>query len=184
MRRGGDDAAALGLRRLAGERAVRSLDDARRRMLVDAALEIGREAAHQVQAAHGSLGVGRLAAALGVRVEQSLAEGGWPGTVVFADYMARPPTVRLYRRPIAALQRRLGSGDLRPAFLAHELFHHWEGRHPEQAPGRRLRVPLWSLGPLRLTTGLPALSEIAAGAFAEELLGARHPGGLLEALTA
>ncbi|MFO1079631.1 MAG: hypothetical protein U1E23_03255 [Reyranellaceae bacterium] len=173
----------VGLRRLDGDRRAARLPAADRRTLVRGALTIGREAAHQVQARHGNLTVGRLAAALGVAVEESWEEGGWGSVTVFADYTPRPPKATLYLRAIGGLQRLLRSADLRPAFLAHELFHHWEGQHPELAPARRLRIPAWSLGPLRRTTALASLSEIAADAFAEELLGARHPAGLREALT-
>ena len=177
-------AVQFGLRRLEADRRSAVLSLAERRSLVLGALTLGREAAHAVQAEHGGLGIGRLAAALGVRVEESLGEGGWGNVTVYAEYTRRPPKATLYRRAIAGLQRRLRCDDLRPAFLAHELFHHWEGLHPDLAPARRLRIPRWSLGPLRRTTSLPGLSEIAADAFAEELLGDRHPAGLLEALTA
>jgi hypothetical protein len=88
--------------------------------------------------------------------------------VVFADYMPRPPRIRLFRPAIAALDRRLAdypeslAEGTRPIFLAHELFHHWEELHP----GRAL---------LRLHRDR-RLPEIAAGAFAQELLGLRcHP---------
>jgi len=42
------------------------------------------------------------------------------------------------------------------------------------------RVAILTLGPFRLTTGLSSLAEIAAGAFAQNLLGLRHHPKLLD----
>ena len=124
-----------------------------------------------------------------MRVETIEGEGGYGTVSVFADYVVRPPRIRLYARPIARLDRhlgdypdrdRLGDGGTRPVFVAHELFHHLEGLDPARALARRQRVATWTVGPLRLTTSLASLAEIAAGAFAQSLLGLRHHPKLLD----
>jgi len=111
---------------------------------------------------------------MGVAVETSDRDGGYGTVIVFADYTPRPPRIRLYRAAIAALDARLDghpdrdllSAGTRTVFLAHELFHHWEALHPDQVPSRRDRT----------------LSEMAADAFAQSLLGLRHHPALLEKL--
>jgi hypothetical protein len=141
--------------------------------LIDAAA-LGLEVARQVRAEFGDVDLDTLAERMGVAVEMSDRDGGYGTVIVFADYTPRPPTIRLYRAAITALDARLGGypdRDLLPAgtrtvFLAHELFHHWEALHPDRAPSRRDR----------------ALSEMAAGAFAQGLLGLRHHPALLEKL--
>jgi hypothetical protein len=141
--------------------------------LIDATA-LGLEAARQVRAEFGDVDLDTLAERMGVTVETSDRDGGYGTVIVFADYTPRPPTVRLYRAAIASLDARLGTypdRDLLPdgtraVFLAHELFHHWEALHPERAPSR-----------------YRALSEAAAGAFAQSLLGLHHPPSLLEKLS-
>ena len=138
------------------------------------ATALGLEAARQVRAEFGDVDLDMLVERMGVAVETSDRDGGYGTVIVFADYTPRPPTIRLYRGAIATLDARLGTypdRDLLPdgtraVFLAHELFHHWEALHPDQAPSRRDR----------------ALSEAAAGAFAQSLLGLRHPPSCLEKL--
>ena len=139
--------------------------------MIDAAA-LGLEAARQVRAEFGDVDRDTLAERMGVAVEMSDRDGGYGTVIVFADYAPRPPRIRLYRAAIATLDGRLGAYSdrdllptgMRTVFLAHELFHHWEALHPDQAPSRRDR----------------ALSEMAAGAFAQGLLGLRHHPSLLE----
>ena len=59
--------------------------------------------------------------------------------------------------------------------MAHELYHHLDGA--EQTPlTDRLSVEVLRIGQLVLRRPLPLLEELAAGAFAQSLLGLRfHP---------
>jgi hypothetical protein len=133
---------------------------------------LGRDAARQLRGQFGNVDIDALAGLLGVAVETVDADGGYGTVIVFADYTPRPPLVRLYRPAIAALDARLEAypdrallpQGSRPVLLAHELFHHWEALHPDQAP------------PMR------AQSETAADAFAQALLGLRHSPDLIERL--
>jgi hypothetical protein len=53
--------------------------------------------------------------------------------------------------------------------IAHEMFHFIEGKNKEIYT-RKTKIRLWQLGPLKNDSGLVALGEIAAMAFAKELL--------------
>jgi hypothetical protein len=97
----------------------------------------------------------------------------------FAEYKPRPPGIRLYDRGLAALdyavsgslaKRLLGSATPQDVFIAHELYHHVEAIGPGVSIARRHQATLFRIGRWRWRTGIAALAEIAAGAFAQSLL--------------
>ena len=179
----------LGLLELERDRQFHRIAPLDRQRLVRIALDAGVEAANGLRTAAGSESPRQIANRLGVRVDTIEDEGGYDTVSVFADYVARPPCIRLYARAIARLDCHLedypdgdqlvGTGT-RPVFVAHELFHHLEALDPARALARRQRVAILTLGPFRLTTGLSSLAEIAAGSFAQNLLGLRHHPKLLD----
>jgi hypothetical protein len=181
--------AALGLVELQADRQFHRIGEAERRPLVDDALACGRESARAVRASFGEAEPLALADRLGVQVRVIEGEGGFGRVAVFADYVPRPACIRLYASAIEALDRhlaaypdhdRLAATGTRAVFLAHELFHHLEGQRPAQALAARHRVALFTFGPLKPTTGLSSLPEIAAGAFAQHLLTLRYHPKLLD----
>ncbi|TXL77194.1 hypothetical protein FHP25_10550 [Vineibacter terrae] len=179
---------ALGLVELQADRQFHRIPQAARQPLVEDALASGEQAARAGRAAHGTDDPQVLARRLGVRVEVVAGEGGFGSVSVFADYVKRPPCIRLYAPAIDALDRRLEAypdrdrlaAGTRAVFLAHELFHHVEGQQPSRALAARHRVALFALGPLKPTVGLASLAEIAAGAFAQHLLSLRYHPKLLD----
>src|SRR5882757_8036382 len=101
----------------------------------------------------------------------------------FAEYRPRPPHIMLYDRGIAPLERGLANSEQllgratpRDVFVAHELYHHAEAIRSEVPIARRHQPTLFRIGNWRWRTGVAALAEIAAGAFAQSLLDLpRHP---------
>ena len=103
----------------------------------------------------------------------------------FAEYRPRPPRIMLYDRGIAPLERELasslakrllGRATPRDVFVAHELYHHAEAIRSEAPIARRHQATLFRIGNWRWRTGIAALAEIAAGAFAQSFLDLpRHP---------
>jgi hypothetical protein len=97
----------------------------------------------------------------------------------FAEYQERPRRIRLYRRGLAPLDRvvtgglaarLLGQATPQDVFIAHELFHHFEATRAETPIARRYQPTLFRIGRWHWRTGIAALAEIAAGAFAQALL--------------
>src|SRR3954453_5837380 len=95
----------------------------------------------------------------------------------FAEYRPRPPRIMLYSRGIAPLERTLagserllGRATPRDVFVAHELYHPAEAIRSEIPIARRHQPTLFRIGSWRWRTGVAALAEIAAGAFAQSLL--------------
>jgi len=180
---------ALGLLELEEDRQFRRIAAGDRHRLVDVALEAGASAARTVRQTLGPACPDDIAGRLGIEVKTIDGEGGFGTIAVFADYVPRPASVRLYAPAMAALDAGLDvypdrdgldTTGTRPVFLAHELFHHLEGLRPSHALAARYRVALLTIGPLKLTAGLSSLAEIAAGAFAQHLLGLRYHPKLLD----
>lgn len=180
---------ALGLLELEEDRQFHRIAAGDRQRLVDVALDEGAAAARTIRQMFGPACPDDIASRLGVQVKTIDGEGGFGSVVVFADYVPRPASIRLYAPAIAVLDAGLddypdrdglGTTGTRPVFLAHELFHHLEGLRPAHALAVRHRVALLAIGPLTLTSGLSSLAEIAAGAFAQHLLGLRYHPKLLE----
>jgi hypothetical protein len=97
----------------------------------------------------------------------------------FAEYRPRPPRIVLYNRGLAPLEevlvgtmatRLLGRATPRDVFIVHELYHHADAIRPGTPIARRYRPTLFRIGNWHWRTGIAALAEIAAGAFAQSLL--------------
>jgi hypothetical protein len=85
----------------------------------------------------------------------------------------------LYSRGLAPLElnftgscaaQLLGRATPRNVFIAHELYHHIEAIRPDVPIARRYQPSLFRIGKWHWRTGIAALAEIAAGAFAQSLL--------------
>lgn len=173
----GMGAQALGLLQLRSDPQFPRIEPGRCQALVKAALDDGCLLAADVK---GNLGPDPafIAASCGVPVIDSEGEAGFGSTVVFAEYATRPPSITLYGPAIRRLDANiaeLGIIGTRPIFLAHELYHHFDSTRSVPL-SRRHRVNIFRVGSWAWTSGLTSLAEIAAGAFAQELLGLSfHP---------
>lgn len=175
---------ALGLAQLRADPQFGRIAAGRRDALVAAALEDGRFLAADVIASLGA-DPAFIAASCGIPVIDSEETAGYGSVVVFAEYATRPPAITLYapaiRRLDAALARAGAPGGVRETrslFLAHELYHHFDCTRSVPL-ARRHPVRLFGIGRWAWTSGLTSLPEIAAGAFAQALLGlAFHPKSL------
>ena len=175
---------ALGLLQLRGDPQYRRIPVERRVESVEAALEDGRAFADRARDRWGS-DPATIAACCDVPVIHSEDDAGFGSTIVHAEYRTRPPSIRLYLPAIRHLDRlvlqqggraRLGIDQTAPVFLAHELYHHFDCTRSSAPLSRQYRVRLFGIGPWSWTSGLSSLLEIAAGAFAQQLLGLSfHP---------
>jgi len=129
---------------------------------------------------------------LGIQVIASREPSGFGSTVVYAEYGGKPPRILLYETSIAKIEARvrserigelLGCTDCRPIFVAHELYHHLDLARCDDSIARRERVAVLRLGRFSWTSGIAALAEIAAGAFAQRLVALRFHPKLLDLIT-
>ena len=182
--------ASAGLLQLRSDPQFLRIEPERHASLVEAALADGRFLAADVRSNRGS-DPASIAASCNVPVTDSEGEAGFGSIVVFAEYAARPPSITLFSPAIRRLDARitgenaarLGISGTRAIFLAHELYHHFDCTRSEPL-SRRHRVRIFSLGSWTWTSGLTSLAEIAAGAFAQELLGLSFHPKLLDSLLA
>jgi hypothetical protein len=174
----------LGRLILAADPQIARIAPEQRDRLVDAALGDGESMAGVVSRQWGP-DPERVAQQIGLPVVDSQEEGGYGSTVVYAEYGGRRPRIVLYRLALARLDRQLAQHETgeqlglvtaRPVYLSHELYHHFDLARAQASIAQRTRVVQFRLGRFRWTSGVAALAEIAAGAFAQRLLGLRfHP---------
>ena len=136
----------------------------------------GREWARRTAAEYGTRSPRELAGKMGLKVKRPDTPTGG-GQVIFAQFV-RPDEITVYMdciRRASALAaesgcRLLEEETLFDVLLAHELFHAVEERHDREIYTRTEKVELWKK-PFSNRSSIACLSEMAAMAFAGELLG-------------
>jgi hypothetical protein len=174
---------ALGLVMLRNDPHGWRLDRATQFAAVRDALADGDATAKALRARFCGLAPRQIASELGVPIEVSDDDPMVGPLWRFAEYRQKPPRILLYSRGLAPLDRvlvgdlakqMLGRATPRDVFVAHELFHHAEAIRADPPIARRYRPTLLRIGRWRWRTGIAALAEIAAGAFAQSLLDLPH----------
>ena len=155
------------------------------------AAQFGRQASEGVAARFGAMDPIAIVRALEVRLTWSDEAHLFGKIVRTSTYAHRTRTITIYTSSVEEMNRALAAPDLAsvlevrdvgPVYIAHELFHHLE----EESLGRAanlFRITTLKLGPFALRSGIGQLSEIAADAFAQRLLGLRDVPRLLDYVT-
>lgn len=175
----------LGLVMLEADVHARRLDRATQLAAVRDALADGAATAEALRAGFPDLAPHEIADHLNVAVAETDDDPLVGPLWRFAEYQERPARILLYSRGLAPLGgviagrlavRLLGQATPRDVFMAHELFHHIEATRSDTPIARRYQPALFRIGGWQWQTGVAALAEIAAGAFAQSLLDLRcHP---------
>jgi hypothetical protein len=182
---------AIGMLLLREDPQFHRIDAGDAPLLVEAALDDGCRLASATRLTCG-VAPAAIAERNAVRVVEVSEAHDYGTTVVYAEYIERPPQIRLFLPAIGALNRYLtdrelshaiGLSDVVSVFLAHELYHHLDCLRDTGRLAARYRVPLLRLGPVQWTSGLASLPEIAAGAFAQRLLGLLYHPKILDLIT-
>lgn len=169
----------LGLGMLAADPHAWRLDRATQIAAVSDALADGIATAANLRMRFADLSPEQIARELRVPVETTESDPMVGSIWRFAEYRPRPPRIVLYARGLGPLERSLtgtrtaqllGQATPRDVFVAHELYHHIESVRSETPIARRYTPTLFRIGNWHWRTGIAALSEIAAGAFAQSLL--------------
>ena len=179
----------LGLLQLSQDPQYPRIPADRHGALVEAALNDGYSLADRARDQWGDVPA-NIAARCGVPIVHSEEDAGFGSIVVYADYASRPHSITLYLPAIRELDRLLAGhsapaceiGSTVPIFLAHELYHHFDCLRGSERLARRHTVEIFGIGAWRWTSGLSSLCEIAAGAFAQRLLGLSFHPKVLELL--
>ena len=169
---------ALGLLALSSDVQFHRIPEAQRSEWVEQALQDGRYLAERACQQWGSDPF-VVAARCNLPIMESHTEAGFGRTVIYAEYAVSPPSITLYTPAIRRLDALIakhsrfhwGIDQTTPVFLAHELYHHFDCMRGKETLIRRHPVSIMKLGRWTWTAGLTTLPEIAAGAFAQQLLG-------------
>lgn len=135
----------------------------------------GREWADRIAGEYGTKNPGELAEKLGMKVKTPRTPVGG-GVVLFAQFV-QPDEITIFTDCVDKAGRLeeesgcpiLEKERLTSILLAHELFHAVEERHAEEIYTRTEKVELWRK-PFSNRSAIACLSEIAAMAFAQQLL--------------
>lgn len=172
-------AETLALALLRGDPHSWRLDNATQLAAARDSLTDGRRTAEVLRGRFSGLTPRQIAHELGVAVEASDDDPIVGSLWRFADYRQRPPRIVLFSRGLAPLnrvlvgdvaERMLGRATLQDIFVSHELFHHAEAIRADPPIAQHYRPTLLRIGRWHWRTGIAALAEIAAGAFAQTLL--------------
>lgn len=153
-----------------------------------AAQKCGMDLAHKARQEWGAVSCQEMAEQLGVRVERLPMPDG-EGMLTFAMFH-EPDLIQIFTDNAAATElliresggiECLGKVDICEMLLAHELFHALQAREQSLYVDRKL-VRLWKLGPFERHSKLLSLEEVAAMAFAQELLQINHTPYLYDVL--
>lgn len=148
------------------------------RALAEQAIICGRTYAKRVSEEHNSTNPLQILQKLGVKIQFADIPAN-TDRVLFAEFL-EPDEVFVYMDAVDKAEKLMEEGvrkvltgqfDLQQTLLAHELFHVLEIRDKEEIFTQAYKHPLWKIGPLKNTSKVLALGEIAAMAFAQELCG-------------
>ena len=142
-----------------------------------AARKCGMDLAHLARREWGTISCQEMADRMGVRVQRLPMPDG-DGMLTFAMFH-EPDLIQVFTDNAAATElliresggtEYLGEVDICEMLLAHELFHAMQLNHPDLYVNQK-HIRLWKIGPFERYSALLSLEEVAAMAFAEELLG-------------
>lgn len=152
--------------------------DEQRRSWMEQALACGKTYADKVCETYQTTNPKELARAMGMEVTYPT----YPekaDRVLFAEYR-EPNKIHIYMDAVSKAKPYLDQPDIRQILtdhlhvadllLSHELFHHVEELYKKEIFTKTETIRLWSVGPLHNDSQIIALSEIAAMAFAQQLI--------------
>ncbi|MFA6548712.1 MAG: hypothetical protein WCT39_02100 [Candidatus Margulisiibacteriota bacterium] len=158
---------ALAYLELAEDRTFQKLPEAKKMELVKQALAIGDETAEQILKEHKTSDPRRIASNLGVKVL-----GGEKGKG--AKYQRNKKEITVYRNFHERLLREVKSAQLSEhlikSLVAHELFHFLEHSQLGEVY-KKFKFESWRIGPYARENYIKGLSDVAAQAFTQTLLG-------------
>lgn len=144
--------------------------------MIKKASECGRQQAIELKEKYGVCTCSQYAEKLGLTVSQ-IEENNAKDYILFAKFNS-PGTISINISNIKEAEEVVKKENLNflieeikieDILIAHEMFHFIEAKNNELYTSTA-KIILWKLGPIKYNSGLVALGEIAAMAFAKKLL--------------
>lgn len=155
----------------------KKVSDVQKVEFIQKAYQSGIDLAKEVKDKYGSITMKKLADKLSLVIKRE-DSGGSHDYIVFAKYNY-PNVITLYMKNIDAMNAfmkeeklvsLLDNVNVEDVLLAHEMYHYFED-NKDAMYAKDTKVTLWKIRKFEYTSGLIALGEIAAMAFAKALLG-------------
>lgn len=152
------------------------VNDKEKAEMIEKANECGREEAIKLKEKYGIKSCGEYADSLGLTISE-IEEKNSDDYILFAKFNS-PNKISICINNVKKAEEMVKKENLKllieevkieDVLIAHEMFHFIEVKNKELYT-RKTKIRLWQLGPLKNESGLVALGEIAAMAFAKELL--------------
>lgn len=154
----------------------KKIDNDLKEEMILKANKCGQDAAKKIRESYGNISIKDIAKKLSLNVTYKDAKG-MDNYIVFACYNS-PNKITVFRENIKMamhfikeekLENKLNNVNLEDILIAHEMFHYLEENNKEMYSNQE-KIVLWKLGKFNYKSKLIALGEIAAMAFAKELL--------------
>lgn len=160
---------ALAYLELARDKIFQKLAEEEKNKLVKEVLAIGDEAAGWVSTEYGTDDPRKIAVKMGLRIF-----GEEKKSLRRSEYRREKKEIAISRKFHEKLLREVQSKELLERLLklvvAHELFHHLEAERIGEVY-RRYKFKVWKFGPFMREKYIEGLSDVAAQAFTQTLLG-------------
>lgn len=160
---------ALAYLELARDKIFQKLAEEEKNKLVKEVLAIGDEAAGWVSTEYGTDDPRKIAVKMGLRIF-----GEEKKSLRRSEYRREKKEIAISRKFHEKLLREVQSKELLERLLklvvAHELFHHLEAERIGEVY-RRYKFKVWKFGPFMREKYIKGLSDVAAQAFTQTLLG-------------
>lgn len=160
---------ALAYLELAKDKLFKKIPEEEKPKLIEEVMAVGDETARWAAKEYGTADPRKIAGKMGVRV---LGEG--KPSLLRSEYRREKKEIAVSRKFHEKLLREVSSQELSEHLLkfivAHELFHHIEADRIG-AVYQRYKFRAWKIGPFTREKYLKGLSDVAAQAFTQTLLG-------------
>ena len=164
------------------------VSDEEKTEMIEKANECGRQEAMSLKEKYGIKSCGEYASSLGIAISD-IEEKNSDDYILFAKFNT-PNQVSINVSNVKKAKETIKEGNVsflidevnvEDVLIAHEMFHFIEGNNKEIYT-KSVKIRLWKLGPIKYDSGLVALGEIAAMAFAKELLSLTYYPNLFDIL--
>lgn len=164
------------------------ITDKEKAEMIEKANECGQEEAVALKEKYGLKSCREYAENLGLTITE-IEERNSDDYILFAKFNS-PNKISICSNNVKAAEEMVKKENLNllidgvkieDVLMAHEMFHFIEGKNKDIYT-RKTKIRLWQLGPFKNDSGLVALGEIAAMAFAKELLNLSYYPNLFDVL--
>lgn len=157
----------------------------KRNKLIEDVLKVGDEIADWAMAEFNTKDPRKIAQQLGVKVYGE--DKGIIGKLIKrSEYRPQNKEIIIFRDSLEHMMRQVEIGELRERLLrylvAHELFHHLE-RTKFGEVYKKFQILAWEVGPFKRYKVIRRISEVAAQAFTQRLLGLEFSPRVFDYLT-